>query len=101
MLLELTVIPLGGGRSISADVAGLIELIDQSGLDYQVTAFGTLIEGTWDELMQVLKTCHQAMRQKSSRMLFLMRLDDYGDRTGLLRGAVTSVETVLGRPVRK
>ncbi len=101
MLLELTVIPLGGGRSISSDIAGLVELIDRSGLDYQVTAFGTLIEGTWDQLMELLRKCHEAMRQKTSRALFLIRLDDYGDRTGLLRGAVSSVEKALGRPVRK
>ncbi len=101
MLLELTVIPLGGGRSISSDIAGLIELIDRSGLDYQVTAFGTLIEGSWDQLMEVLRGCHETARKKTNRALLLMRLDDYEDRTGLLRGAVNSVERALGRPVKK
>ncbi len=101
MLLELTVIPLGGGRSISADLGGVIDLIDRSGLDYQVTAFGTLIEGTWEQLMELLKKCHEAMREKASRVLFLMRLDDYEDQTGLLGGAISSVEKALGRPVRK
>ena len=46
MLMELTVIPLGTGSSMSTELAGLIKIIDASGLDYRVTAFGTLIEGT-------------------------------------------------------
>ena len=47
MLLELSVIPLGRGRSISADVAELLKIIDSSGLDYRITAAGTIIEGNW------------------------------------------------------
>lgn len=46
MLMELTVIPLGRGRSLSADLADVIGQIDQSGLPYRVTPFGTLLEGT-------------------------------------------------------
>ncbi len=45
MLLELSVIPLGRGRSISADIVDLVRIIDASGLDYRVTAAGTIIEG--------------------------------------------------------
>ena len=45
MLLELSVIPLGRGRSISADIVDLVRIIDASGLDYRLTAAGTIIEG--------------------------------------------------------
>ncbi len=48
MLLELSVISLARGRSVSADVADLMKLIDASGLDYRLTAAGTIIEGSWD-----------------------------------------------------
>ena len=53
MLLELSVVPLGRGRSISADVADVAKIIDASGLDYRLTAAGTILEGTWEELMAV------------------------------------------------
>ena len=53
MLLELSIVPLGRGRSISAGVADLMKIIDASGLDYRLTAAGTIIEGTWDQLMRV------------------------------------------------
>ncbi|MGD0466884.1 MAG: MTH1187 family thiamine-binding protein [Terriglobales bacterium] len=101
MVLELTIIPLGRGRSISSDMVDLIKIIEGSGLDYRMTAFGTLIEGTWDQLMDVSKQCHFATRKKTERVLTMMRLDDYGERAGEIEGAVNRVERKLGRAVKK
>jgi len=36
MPLELSVLPLGRGRSISTDIADLVKIIDASGLDYRL-----------------------------------------------------------------
>lgn len=101
MLMELTVIPLARGRSLSSDIAELVDQIDVSGLPYKVTEFGTVIEGSWDELMSIAKNCHTMIRKKTDRVLILIRLDDYGDRTDLLATTITHVEQHLGRPVRK
>ncbi len=101
MLMELTVIPLARGQSLSGDLAELIRLIDESNLPYKVTEFGTLIEGSWDELMNIAKRCHSAIRQKTDRVLILIRLDDYGDRKDLLATTIAHVEQRLGRTVRK
>lgn len=101
MLLELSVIPLGRGRSISADIAELVKIIDASGLDYRLTAAGTIIEGTWDQLMGVAKRCHTEMRKKTERVVSYMKVDDYAARTGRLSAAVASVEAKVGKPVKK
>jgi len=101
MLLEVSVVPLGRGRSISADVADLVKIIHASGLDYRLTAAGTLLEGTWDELMKVAKDCHGEMRKKTERVITFMKVDDYGDRSGRLTAAVESVEKKLGKALKK
>ena len=101
MLLELSVIPLARGRSISADLADLVKIIDASGLDYRLTPTGTVIEGSWDELMDLAKRCHNTMRDKTERVITLMKLDDYEQRTGRLTAAVNSVEEKVGKPVKK
>ncbi len=101
MLLELSVIPLGRGRSISADIAELVKIIDASGLDYRLTAAGTIIEGTWDQLMGVAKRCHTEMRKKTERVVSYMKVDDYAERTGRLSAAVASVEAKVGKSVKK
>jgi len=74
MLLELSVIPLGRGRSISADVADLVKIIDASGLDYQLTAAGTILEGSWEQLMDVARKCHTEMRKKTERVVTFMNI---------------------------
>jgi uncharacterized protein (TIGR00106 family) len=101
MVMELTIIPLGSGRSLSGAIADLVKIIEGSGLDYRMTAFGTLIEGTWDQLIDVAKRCHFETREKSGRVLTMMRLDDYGERTGEIDGAVDRVERKLGREIKK
>ena len=101
MLLELSVLPLGRGRSISSDIADLVKIIDTSGLDYRLTAAGTIIEGSWDQLVDVARKCHVEMRKKTERVITFMKMDDYGERTGRLTTAVASVEGKVGRPVKK
>ncbi len=101
MLMELTVIPLARGRSLSSDLAEVIGLIDESKLPYKVTEFGTVIEGSWDELMSIAKKCHSVIRRKTDRVLILIRLDDYGDRTDLLSTTIAHIEEHLGRTVKK
>jgi len=101
MLLELSVIPLGRGRSISTDVADMVRIIDASGLDYRLTAAGTILEGSWDQLIDVARKCHTEMRKKTERVVTFMKVDDYADRTGRLTAAVASVEAKVGKAVKK
>jgi len=101
MVMELTVIPLGTGSSISTKLAELIKIIDASGLDYRVTAFGTLVEGSLEQLLDLTRHCHLEARKQADRVLTMLRLDDFGPRMGELNGAVERVEKKIGRAVRK
>jgi uncharacterized protein (TIGR00106 family) len=101
MLLELSVVPLGRSRSISADIADLLKIVDRSGLDYRLTAAGTILEGRWDQLMDLARQCHSEMRKKTERVITLMKLDDYEGRTGRLIAAVESVEKKLEKTLKR
>ena len=101
MLLELSVIPLGRGRSISGDIADLVKIIDASGLDYRLTAAGTILEGSWEQLMDVARKCHSEMRKKTERVVTFMKIDDYAERAGRLTAAVASVEKKVGKALKK
>lgn len=79
----------------------MVKIIEARHLDYHLTATGMIIEGTWDQLMAVAHKCHTETRSKTERVITLMKLDDYEDRTGRLTVAVASVEAKVGRPVRK
>ncbi len=101
MLLELSVIPLGRGNSLGADIADIEKIIDSSGLDYRLTATGTILEGSWDQVMGVAGKCHSEMRKKTERVITLMKLDDYDNRAGRLTAAVESVEKKVGKKLKK
>ena len=101
MLMELNIVPLGHGESFSADLAEVLKIIDESGLDYRLTASGTNIEGGWEELMDVARLCHKEMRKKARRVVTTIRIDDYGERADRLAAMVRSVEEKVGKPLRK
>ncbi len=100
MLLELAIVPLARGPSLSADVADLVKLIDSSGLDYRLTPAGTVIEGDWDQLVDLAKRCHLEMRKRTKRVITFMKVDDYDERTGRLTGMLESVEKRLASQSR-
>ena len=100
MLAQFTVIPLDYGQSMGDVVAHVIDLIDRSGLPYQLTAMGTLVEGDTDEVFELIKNCHNLMKQYSNRVSTHVAIDDRKDAVGRLSGKVERIAQVLQRPVR-
>ena len=53
VLVEFSMFPTEQTQSKSAFVARILDIVDRSGLDYQLTPMGTIIEGErvqWDDL---------------------------------------------------
>jgi len=101
VLLEFSMYPLGEGQSVSRQVARSVEIIEQSGLPYQCHAMGTLIEGEYGEVMDVVRQCFEAMSADCDRVECVIKLDYRANRTHALVGKVRSVEDQLGHEVRK
>jgi uncharacterized protein (TIGR00106 family) len=101
VLLEFSVSPLGVGESVSADVARCLELVEQSGLDYQLHAMGTLIEGELPEVLSLLQKCMEIVASRHSRVTCTAKLDMRRGHSGRLQSKVTSVERQLGRRLKK
>jgi uncharacterized protein (TIGR00106 family) len=93
--------PIDKGESLSAEVARVIQLVDSSGLKYQTTAMGTLIEGNWDEVMHLIRRCHDLLRQTSRRVYTRISIDDREGAADQLISKVASIESKLGRGIRK
>jgi uncharacterized protein (TIGR00106 family) len=100
-LLEFSITPLGAGESVSMYVARCVDLIDHSGLDYQLHAMGTVVEGDLDQLLGLLKQCVEAVAQDCDRVSVSAKLDYRKGHTGSLGAKVASIEKRLGRSVKK
>lgn len=101
MLAFFSIVPMGTGSSVGKEVAEAVQIVADSGLDYQVTAMGTLVEGDWEEVMGVIRRCFDTLHEHSERVTCTIKLDDYAGRSGRIAGKVESVEATLGHPVRK
>ena len=101
VLLEMSVVPMDAGESVSAQVAECIDLIDASGLAYEVHAMGTIIEGELPEVLHLMQRCIEHLATTSRRVTCSAKLDYRRGYTGRLRGKVASVEEKLGRPLNR
>jgi len=97
VLLEFSMSPLGKGESVSEYVARSLQIVADSGLDYRLHAMGTVLEGEWDEVFDVVKRCYDAMSADCDRISCSIKVDARRGATGRLSAKVKSVETKLGR----
>lgn len=99
MLAELSIVPLGRGEHLSSALAEVLDVVDRSGIRYKFTPCGTCLEGTWDEVLDVVSRAHARARQTSRHVLTTMRIEDEEGENDKLTLNVTSVEEKLGRPL--
>ncbi len=100
-LVEFSMFPLDKGESLSQYVARSLEIVDQSGLNYQCHAMGTLLEGELDEVLGVIQRCFRAMAVDCGRIECSIKIDYRQGRGDQLRAKVASVERKLGRELKK
>ena len=101
MLAQFSVFPVGSKESLSRDVAKILDIIDKSGLTYKFTPMSTIVEGNWDDVMALVKKCHNRMRRAHNRVYTSIVIDDRKGARKRLTGKVEAVETVLKRKLQK
>lgn len=97
VLLDFAMAPRGTGESVSPYVARILDIIDRSGVAYQVTAMGTILEGDWDAVMGVVTACFRELEKDCNRIGLYMTVDYRAGDTSRLNSKVTAVEERLGR----
>lgn len=97
VLLEFSMAPAGKGTSVSPFVARSLDIIDKSGLPYQLTPMGTILEGEWDQVMTVVTACYQAMTVDCERIGVNIKIDARAGAGGRLKSKLESVQQKLGR----
>jgi len=81
--------------------SGLDRITDRSGLPYQLTPMGTILEGEWDETFAVVKACFDQLRASGcTRIGVHLKVDWRDGPAGRLQAKTAKVEQVLGRRLR-
>jgi uncharacterized protein (TIGR00106 family) len=100
VLLEFAMSPVGQPGSLSPHIARILDVIDRSGVTYQLTAMGTILEGEWDEVMNVVSACFRELEADCPRIGMNLKVDYRAGPQSRLRSKVDAVEAKLGRKLR-
>ncbi len=97
-LVEFSMFPTEATQSKSAFVARVLDIVDQSGLPYQLTPMGTIIEGeSVEEVLAVINRAYEELQRDCGRVYSSIKIDWREGAIGRLERKVGSVEAKLGR----
>lgn len=103
VLVEFAMFPTSSdgrdGASVSKNVSKIIDMIDKSGVSYQLTPMGTVFEcNSMKEALGVIEDAYACL-DKCERVYSSLKFDIRKGKTDRLKTKIDSVENVLGRKV--
>ena len=98
VMIDLCVVPIGVGVSVSEYVAECERLITGAGLQAQLHPYGTVIEGEWDAVFAVVKRCHERVHEMGAPRVFTtLKVGTRTDREQSMQDKVDSVRAKLAQ----
>jgi uncharacterized protein (TIGR00106 family) len=95
IVAEISVVPLGTeSPGVSQYVAACIDTLEgRHDIRYQLTPMGTILEGTFDAVLNALKKMHEVPFKKGAqRVVTTLKIDDRRDKHLTMDGKMESVE---------
>lgn len=92
-IVEVSIVPLGlSTASLSEQVAAVLEPLKFSGLNYTLTAMGTIIEGDLGDVMQCVLKMHEIPFARGVKRVYTtVKIDDRRDKQITIESKVRSV----------
>lgn len=96
VIVDLCVVPIGVGVSVSNYIAACERILTEAGLDTHLHAYGTNIEGEWDTVFAAIKRCHEEIHGMGApRISTTIKLGTRTDREQTMIDKVKSVQSKL------
>ena len=93
VIVDIAIIPLGVGLSLSKYVAECEKIFKDAGLKSTLHANGTNIEGEWDDVFAVVKKCHERVHEMGApRISSTLRIGTRTDREQSMDDKIKSVQ---------
>lgn len=101
VILEFSMFPVDKGESLSPYVARVLKIVAESGVSYRLNPMGTVLEGEWDELMTVIRACHQELARDCHRISTSIKIDYRAVSERRMDAKIASVERKLNAELTK
>lgn len=97
VIAEITIIPIGVGVSLSKYVARIHKILVETNLEIELHSNGTNLEGEYDEIMNVIKKCHEVLHKEMNvpRISTIIKLGTRTDKEQKMKEKVQSVKKKL------
>jgi uncharacterized protein (TIGR00106 family) len=96
VLVDVSIVPIGVGVSLSRYVAACERVLQQAGLNPQLHAYGTNVEGDWDAVFGAIQRCHAVLHEMGApRVSTNLRAGTRTDRDQSLQDKIDSVRARL------
>ena len=96
-IADVCIVPIGVGTSVSKYVVKCEKIFQAAGLNPQLHAYGTNIEGEWDEINAAIRKCHEAIHEMGApRISTTIRIGTRNDREQSMQDKIDSVKAKMG-----
>jgi uncharacterized protein (TIGR00106 family) len=96
VLIDLCIVPLGVGVSVSPYIAACQKVLTEAGLKIALHSYGTNIEGEWDDVFAAVKRCHEVVHGMGApRITTTIKVGTRTDRIQTMEDKVRSVQEKL------
>ncbi|MBC8401516.1 MAG: MTH1187 family thiamine-binding protein [Candidatus Marinimicrobia bacterium] len=97
VIADFCIVPIGVGVSVSKYVAECEKILAAAGLEFKLHAYGTNIEGEWDDVFNAIHVCHKRVHEMGApRISSTLRFGTRTDREQSMQDKLDSVKTKLG-----
>ena len=98
VIIDLCVVPIGVGLSVSRYIAECEKILKQAGLKTMLHAYGTNIEGEWDDVFAAVKKCHESVHEMGApRISSTLRVGTRTDREQSMDDKIKSVQLKISK----
>lgn len=93
VLVDLSIVPLGVGVSLSGYIAACEKVLTEAGLKTALHSYGTNIEGEWDDVFAAIRRCHEVVHEMGApRITTTIKMGTRTDKQQSLEDKIRSVE---------
>ena len=96
VMIDLCVVPLGVGISVSKYIAECEKILNDAGLETNLHAYGTNVAGEWDDVFSAVRQCHERVHDLGApRITTTIKVGTRTDRLQTIKEKIVSVQQKL------
>lgn len=96
VMVDVCLVPVGVGVSVSRHVAACQRIFEAAGLEHQLHPYGTVVQGDWPAVFGAIERCHRVVHEMGApRITTTLKVGTRTDRAQTMADKVASVQDRL------